>query len=328
MELNATLLSTVVEAYVYHPLTKGCVRFLELFSDTTDALLRCRIFTSYLNHAQSYEALSYVWGQQEPLYNLQCSDVSNSVLRIGLNLHNALLHLRFHPTVNPSSRLLWVDRICINQDDDKERASQVLFMRFIYRRCRRVLVWLGQEDQYTKDALECARYIHENALGRRETPWQITAQFKSPSVSFANLSDSFRSLVHLTYRPWFERAWTFQEVILPSTVSLVCGNNSMPLKCLESCDGPPFSGNAQLIFATRKIEDTLLEDSGRLPPDDLERLLSFGRQTKTSDPRDIIFSLLGLVSDPCHFHCRQMTRYRSKICLLPWRNTLYVSQAT
>jgi Heterokaryon incompatibility protein (HET) len=136
----------------------------------------------------------YVWGQREPLYNLQYSDVSPSVLRIGPNLHNALLHLRFHPTMNTGPRLLWVDRVCINQDDVKERASQVLFMHFIYRRCREALVWLGQEDQNTKDAFESARYIHENALGRGETPWKSLAQFRSPPASFANLTDSLRSL--------------------------------------------------------------------------------------------------------------------------------------
>lgn len=60
MELNMTLLPTAIRAYVYHPLTDGCARFLELFSDTADAPLRCRIFTSYLNDAPPYEALSYV----------------------------------------------------------------------------------------------------------------------------------------------------------------------------------------------------------------------------------------------------------------------------
>ena len=96
-------------------------------------------------------------------------------------------------------------------------------------------MWLGQEDQNTKDVFECARYIHENALGRREMPWKSLALFRSPLVSFANLSDSLTSLTHLTYTHWFERAWTFQEVILLSTVSLVCGDNSMPLEYLESC---------------------------------------------------------------------------------------------
>ena len=91
---------------------------------------------------------------------------------------------------------------------------------------------------------------------------------------------------------------------MPSTVPLICGNNSMSLECLEFCvlatigqtRWTLFSDNARLIFATRKSGDALLDDSGRLPPDDLERLLSFRRQTKTLDPRDIIFSSLVLFS--------------------------------
>jgi Heterokaryon incompatibility protein (HET) len=302
MELSSILLPTTINTYVYHPLPEGCVRFLELFPDTTDAPLRCRILTCYLDDAPPYEALSYVWGPQEPLYDLQCSDVSPSVFLIGPNLHSALLHLRFNPTVNPHPRLLWVDRVCINQDDVTERASQVLLMRYIYRRCREGLVWLGQEDQNTKDAFECARYIHENALGR-QTPWKSLSRFRSPPVSLVKLSDTLRSIVELTYKTWFERAWTFQEAILPSTVSLVCGNSSMPVEWLGSCVEPAvqnvheiFSVSARLVFSTRKIKDTFLEDSGRLPPDDLERLLSFRREAKASDPRDIIFSLLGLFS--------------------------------
>ena len=111
------------------------------------------------------------------------------------------LHLHFHSTMNSNPRLLRVEHVFISQDDVKERASQVLFMRFVYRRCREVLVWLGQEDQNIKDAFECARYIHENALGRREAHWKSSAQFRFPPVPFANLSDSLRSLAQLTYRP-------------------------------------------------------------------------------------------------------------------------------
>ena len=90
---------------------------------------------------------------------------------------------------------------------------------------------------------------------------------------------------------------------MPSTVLLICGKSSMALECLEASWSPAFRqtgarfvGQATLIFATREIEDTFLYDGGRLPADDLERLLSFRRKAKMSDPRDYILSLLGLFS--------------------------------
>lgn len=278
MESDASLLPTAIKAYAYHPLPNGYVRFVEVFCGTTNTPLGCRIFILCLEDALlvPFEALSYVWGQQEPLYDLVCSDVEASVLRIGPNLRNALLHLRFHPSITIKPRLLWIDRICINQDDVKERASQILLMRSIYRKCRQAIVWLGREDPNTEEAFKCARHIYENALGQRETPWERLAQFRSPAVSSANLSDCLRTLAGITYRPWFERAWTFQKVILPSKVIMVCGNSSMPLEYLETCVLPiithiraRFSQGARLIFATREIEDMFSEDSGRLPPDDL-----------------------------------------------------------
>ncbi len=102
--------------YVYQPLDEGYIRLVEVFSDTIDAPLQCRIFPCRLEDtlSVSYEALSYVWGPQEPLHDLLCGDSKPRVLRIGPNLLDALLHLRFHPSINANPRLLWIDRICIN----------------------------------------------------------------------------------------------------------------------------------------------------------------------------------------------------------------------
>ena len=293
-----------MEDYIYRPLADGCIRLVEVFSDTIDAPLQCRIFPCRLEDAPSlsYEALSYVWGPQEPLYDLLCGDGKPRVLRIGPNLLDALLHLRFHRSINTNPRVLWIDRICINQDDIEERASQVQLMHAIYRRCQQALVWLGMDDSNTEEAFDCARFIHKNCFDW-DTPWESLALFRSPAVSFADLGNYLSLLAKLTYRPWFERTWTFQEVILPSTVLLVCGKSSMALECLEAAWDPAFrqtrasvNGQARLIFATRNIDDTFLEDGGRLPADDLERLLSFRREAKMSDPRDYVFSLLGLFS--------------------------------
>lgn len=43
--------------------------------------------------------------------------------------------------------MLWIDAICINQSDIKEREEQVARMAHIYKRARRVVVWLGDTDE-------------------------------------------------------------------------------------------------------------------------------------------------------------------------------------
>lgn len=306
MTSHTRLTPAEIDGYVYQPLADGYIRLIELCSDTVDAPLQCRIFPCLLKDALLvlFEALSYVWGPQEPLYDLLCGDVKPRMLRVGPNLRDALLHLRFHPSISANPRVLWVDRICINQADIEERASQVRLMHAIYRRCRQALVWLGMDESHTEEAFECARFIHKNGF-ERETPLESLALFRSPAVSFADLRNYLGLLAKLTHRPWFERAWTFQEVVLPSTVSLVCGKSSIPLECLEACWGRTdalYSRQAQLIFATRNVIDTFLEDGGRLPADELEQLLSFRREAKMSALAIIFSPFWGCSLRPCPVH--------------------------
>jgi hypothetical protein len=97
---------------------------------------------SSLDGAPIYEALSYVWGPQNPSQTIQCND---GVLEIGENLVAALLCLRMPAT----SRLLWIDRVAINQGDIEERTRQVGLMADIYTSAAAVAVWLGPADPFT-----------------------------------------------------------------------------------------------------------------------------------------------------------------------------------
>ncbi|KAJ2984495.1 hypothetical protein NUW58_g6029 [Xylaria curta] len=83
-----------------------------------------------------YEALSYCWGDTSDGCFIFCDGTPYAVTQ---NLESALRHLR----QSEGSRALWIDAICINQNDLAERASQVNLMRHIYRNARRVVVWLG-----------------------------------------------------------------------------------------------------------------------------------------------------------------------------------------
>jgi hypothetical protein len=68
-----------------------------------------------LDEHPAYDALSYVWGPRYPSYRVSCDE---AFLEIGENLRDALRYLR-KPR---ATRVLWVDRIAINQGDLEERA--------------------------------------------------------------------------------------------------------------------------------------------------------------------------------------------------------------
>jgi hypothetical protein len=87
-----------------------------------------------------YEALSYVWGERDFSATLRLQD-GVKMMKITPNLAEALRRLRH--TDQP--RTLWVDQICMNQNDDQEKAQQVSMMARIYESAKQVLVWLGEE---------------------------------------------------------------------------------------------------------------------------------------------------------------------------------------
>jgi hypothetical protein len=109
-----------------------------------------------------FDALSYTWGsptselsRQNPWitrrvsprnYKSQVIYVNGKELTVTANLVYALKRLqpRFHGT--RTVQYLWVDAICINQNDDQEKAEQVKIMGDIYKKAAEVLVWLGEED--------------------------------------------------------------------------------------------------------------------------------------------------------------------------------------
>ncbi|KAG4442480.1 hypothetical protein IFR05_002032 [Cadophora sp. M221] len=84
----------------------------------------------------AYEALSYVWGETSDPQNIELNWVTFPVTA---NLYMALQFLRIPSGI----RILWVDAICINQDDVEERNNQVSLMGSIYSSAWRVLCWLG-----------------------------------------------------------------------------------------------------------------------------------------------------------------------------------------
>src|SRR6266576_3670265 len=106
--------------YRYSSLPPGHngIRLLRLMpnKDKT-APIKCQLFNYSLQSDQRthlYEALSYVWGNPNktvPIF------ISGHRFYITENLHAALWHLRDCSI----ERIIWVDAICINQADDKEK---------------------------------------------------------------------------------------------------------------------------------------------------------------------------------------------------------------
>ncbi|KAF7196583.1 hypothetical protein HII31_01953 [Pseudocercospora fuligena] len=129
------------------------IRLLSLWPGSGEDPLLGHLDTYELDQAPLFEALSYCWGRVDPSYTI---NISSEKLEVTENLKLALFRLRNSDAV----RRLWIDGICINQQDATEKTAQVKLMRDIYQKAHRTVVWLGEEDPETRLAFNlCARQV-------------------------------------------------------------------------------------------------------------------------------------------------------------------------
>ena len=103
--------------------------------------LEVELITANIHSDIPYSALSYVWGGSE---KTNCIQLDNCCMPVTKNLFDALTQLRKLAVSARLQRLrLWVDAICIDQDNNQERNHQVRFMSSIYSSAGHVYVWLG-----------------------------------------------------------------------------------------------------------------------------------------------------------------------------------------
>lgn len=174
--------------YNYNSLPDGSIRLLRLMPHPDeDALIQCQLLDFPLlksaKGTHPYEALSYVWGSPEKLWPIS---IEGDDLTVTANLHVALSHLRDRFV----ERLLWVDAICINQKDLKERERQVQSMAKVYAKATRVVVWLGEATLDSDQALE-----------------QIRAAAEEQSTQSETSGTALQAILTLLQRPWFQRIW-------------------------------------------------------------------------------------------------------------------------
>jgi hypothetical protein len=120
-------------------------------SKNVDDFLTCRIVHKTLHDCSSYHALSYTWG--EPVFSKTLVVDKSMRIPITENLDFALRRLRL-----AGIRALWVDAICINQQDVQERAQQVRLMGRIFSQAKRVIIWTGL-DNASRDGWHCLEHL-------------------------------------------------------------------------------------------------------------------------------------------------------------------------
>ncbi|ENH72736.1 Heterokaryon incompatibility protein 6, OR allele [Fusarium oxysporum f. sp. cubense race 1] len=260
----------------------------------------------YLQHQSSRAELASIEDHQPLERNI---DKANKVLRdekilsITESLHEALWHLR----KPDEDRMLWVDALCIDQTNIKERGHQVNRMGEIYKKADKVVVWLGYlSGNATK--LKSAITILEAQVAElpgihrkwpREDPrWK--SQWKQVEASLVpschtGLVDGLQSFME---KPWFSRVWILQEVANAKRAVVTCNLGDIPgwiFGLLPSAMDVEVSKQCQAVLDIMPHSTT--SPTSRNQNRNLCGLLYKFRGCQATDPRDRVYALLGMATD-------------------------------
>ncbi|KAJ5649194.1 uncharacterized protein N7484_002917 [Penicillium longicatenatum] len=248
---------------------------------------------NYTSRHSQYEALSYLWGCDNPSCEIW---ISGQRVLVRENLSWALRYLRDEK----SCRVLWVDAICIDQDNIAEKSMQVQNMTEIYRSASSVLIWLGQGDE-----LGHAFSLVEHLIWKREGALR--------TGSYHDLWDqSTRSLACLLDHPYFNRVWIYQEIVCSINATVYSGTFDLGSPKMYSISWDTIAksyhlvGQRELRSGVWRATTSSISRLGSLIKGqrsfrktvlDLLTLLEVQRNSQTTLPVDKVYSVVGLSAE-------------------------------
>ena len=278
-------------SYVYGDLPDAgtTVRLLKLLPGHREEPICIDLFDQDLAAPPRFEALSYTWGDDPGSNKVLCGDLW---LPVTSNLHAVLLELRHLD----EPRIMWIDAICINQDNRGEKNHQVVLMRKIYSTAERVIVWLGEADAETPILLEFWKQIIQ-AVYEGLLPWNGKHLHWAADTMNVEHDRLVRIISAFLRRPWFQRVWVVQEFALASDVEMRIGSYTIPadtLKMLRPLDlsQEGLSSQATSGEALSWMKEEISRRGYGRPP---WMVAHAARTRQCKDHRDHIYAILGLL---------------------------------
>lgn len=349
--------------FQYLHLGENEIRLLEVLPGKEHEIMSCTLHHVPVDSDRAYEAVSYAW-DTGPMDHLIM--VNGCALQVSQTLEAALVQFRREITEPVPARekalsklesnirnsydqvdhwpmqcperpsglpyLIWIDFVCIDQTNVQERSEQILLMRQIYSRARRLKIWLGEERNRSSTAI---RFFQMYAKAFFEGPRALQRLFER--LASKNIMITIYAIAMLLDRQWFHRAWVLQEYALCSKVvpMTYCGREKLPWFTLRIFRNDSDNHEQVSRFITYDSETTWYESGMRFEvmyrdpalytpyallslvksgtarwtwlevarhthrdgPPHLLKWLEIGQYLKASNPRDKVYALLGLVQD-------------------------------
>jgi Heterokaryon incompatibility protein (HET) len=264
----------------YSPLeTLSSFRLLKIQPDYSENCIACTLHHFDLHSSPKYSALSYRWGDSTRKRRVRVDTYEH-------HLHENLWSFLHQSWKDKRFGYFWVDGLCINQNNTKERNHQVRLMGEIYHNAEKVIIWLGNDkkgETALRELNESKNYGNE--VGKADS---------------ASRQSEYRSYGHdlLAYDYWY-RIWIIQEIALSRTAYVTCGSASMEIQHFQQTISDVAFNSSSLwmsegAFGRRMLYYLSQMQRGLKLP--LWELLWRFEESLCSDERDRVYGFMGLLS--------------------------------
>ncbi|MCJ1439929.1 MAG: hypothetical protein MMC23_000410 [Stictis urceolatum] len=320
----------VKDYYKYETLNDDEIRIIELEHGTSMDAVHCRLKRVRIADAiDTYEAISYAWGDPNDTAWITCSDAA---IKVTNSLLGALKHLRYADR----SRYLWADALCINQIDKPEKNNHVQRIGEVYSSAAKVLIWLGENTLEVGEALmnlrDFLRYpIPLFEWNDAQVQWTSQSSFSfrpdhlsEEAVEWLQYQQTaFAPTMQLMMLPWWRRKWVIQELVRAKHAVLISGRYSIEWASVQDAlsklqtpiglaklltayirdvfDGKIGESIADLaeqgLNNAAQLADCVIKNTSEGDRLRLFDLMRLSRDFQCSDARDHLYSLLPIASD-------------------------------
>jgi hypothetical protein len=221
-----------------------------------------------------YIALSYMWDYGDDKASIICDGIE---VQVGQSLHRFLR--QFRKACGEVGAWLWIDALCINQNNIRERNHQVAQMKDLYEGASLVIAWL---DEATDEDVSAFRALYDDSRSFDKWPWE--------------------AWYRLFRKPYWKRIWIIQEFVLGEETHIWCGD--------LRANSADFTRIGKKLDGVHYIQKTLgwrlliLRDNWRSGNSEerrlqlsLQKLSTSFATSNSTDSRDLIYGLLGIAED-------------------------------
>ncbi|KAE8330165.1 heterokaryon incompatibility protein-domain-containing protein [Aspergillus sergii] len=303
------------------------IRLLTILpSPQSEAPIECSLQVASLDAFPRYEAISYVWGDIQKKNDIL---LDGRTIQVPTNVRRILHRLRHRK----QRRVIWIDYVCINQDNVAEKNTQVPLMGAIYANATSVIAIISL-DNLSYNPTDAIAWMKVPDIERRkwkEECRRIKSGVNRVSVEHEKFLVVFVGNIACFYSnflaaKYWTRMWTFQEYQLsqPKPPICICGDVEFPahdesafesasgmvLQCLGNMPrtaeerGPELRDLYEWIdrysarlFDQVVVSGTTANHKWMSDKQDLSVLdfLRYTRDRKCQNPRDKIYALYGLL---------------------------------